>query len=68
MPKKEGKGKQMKKTITTTVCFKAEHQHLIDWVEGQADKKHLNLGSFSAVVRECIKIVRDKNLLSEDCA
>jgi hypothetical protein len=54
----------MKKTITTTVCFKAEHQYLIDWIEGQADKKYLKLGSFSAVVRRCIEIVRERNLLS----
>ncbi len=54
----------MKKTITTTVSWRNEDSGLINWVEGQADKKHLKLGSFSAVIRKCIEIVRDKNLLT----
>ena len=56
--------KMAKGTGTVTISYPLDETNLIKWVEGQANKKHLKLGSFSAVVRACIKIVRDKDLIS----
>lgn len=55
----------MKGTGTRTISYPLEERSIMDWADGQARKKHLKLSSFSAVIRQCVKIVRDKDLLSE---
>ena len=54
-----------KGTGTRTISYPLKYQSLMDWADGQTKKKHLKLESFSAVIRKCLEIVRDKNLLSE---
>ena len=54
-----------KPNVTITINFRAEDNGLIDWIESQARKRCLNLGNFSAVVRRCVEVVKEKNLLSK---